>query len=318
MHSGDALGQALALTRAGVWQHIQILKTMGLPIASYHRKGYQLSQPIERLSKESILSHVNPSHQLEGLDLFATLPSTNQYLIERAQPNIHCRACIAEHQSSGKGRLRRPWVSPFGGSVALSILRRFFFDPSCLMGLSLAVAVAVVRALEHYGLDTHPIHLKWPNDVYLHDKKLGGILLELHGALNSESCVVLGVGLNIRLDQDVSIDQPYTDLQSIHSDQPIEHNRLTGLILDAILQALSQFETYGFSCFMDEWHAHDYLYQRAISLQYNQKIIEGVSQGITERGELIIKENDGTLHHLLSGEAKLVKPTVSEKNTSSS
>ena len=106
--------------------------------------------------------------------------------------------CFAEHQSAGKGRRGRQWVSPFGSNIYMSILWRFQQDGiACTAGLSLAVGVAVIRALKTYGFNE--VGLKWPNDIYCQGKKLGGILIEVSGEADGPCAVIIGLGLNLFL-----------------------------------------------------------------------------------------------------------------------
>ena len=124
--------------------------------------------------------------------------STSTELLRRAQRrDIHGSVLAAEWQSAGRGRRGKSWTAVAGGSLTFSIGWRYEQGAGYLAGLSLAVGVAVVRALEAEGLPG--VELKWPNDLVYKHLKVGGILVELNGDALGPSTVVVGVGLNVRL-----------------------------------------------------------------------------------------------------------------------
>jgi len=182
-HSGEILGEALGITRAAVWKHLRALKVRGIEIHSVPGKGHRLAGGIELLSEMKIRAGLSDAARarLGGIELFQQIDSTNSELRRRASGLPSAYACFAETQSVGRGRNNRAWVSPYARNLYLSLLWRFNAGPDALSGLSLAVGVAVLRALQGMGVDG--IGLKWPNDLLLRGAKLvdlvraGGVLM---------------------------------------------------------------------------------------------------------------------------------------------
>ena len=186
-HSGTALGKQTGRTRTAVWKAIQSLQAHGIDIYSVHGKGYRLNSSVELLEREMIFESLTKAgcKRLQNLEVHYELDSTNARLLDVAKDTYvtddHKKgyACLAERQIAGRGRRGRQWVSPFGGNIYCSLLWRFPMSVSQLGGLSLAMAVAVIRSLNEIGFEAADV--KWPNDILVNGRKLAGILLELSG-----------------------------------------------------------------------------------------------------------------------------------------
>ena len=290
--SGTELRQELNMTRGGVWKAIQQLQQMGLAIQSTPDDNYRLAEPIELLQQNSIARWL-PAEQKKALDeilILEQIDSTNNFLMAKAQSGSKEKlACFAEQQTAGRGRRERDWISPFGTNIYFSLLWHLNNDISELNGLSLATAVAVLRALKSYGV-VSPIQLKWPNDIFCHEKKLGGILIEMIGQPHTSLALVIGIGINTYMNpqQAQGITQAWTSLQEV-TQSKVERNRLAGLLLSETIQMLQQFHNAGLKPFLSEWRAHDYLYQRPIEIMLNTDKINGTMLGIDDIGRLLVK-----------------------------
>jgi BirA family biotin operon repressor/biotin-[acetyl-CoA-carboxylase] ligase len=169
------------------------------------------------------------------------------------------------------------------------LLWRFDCGAAALSGLSLAVGVALIRALNQVGIVT--AELKWPNDVHVDNKKLAGILIDLQGDLDGPSAAVIGVGININLPEQVRnhIDQPVIDLKQL-SDTDVNQNQLLGGILKCFADVLRQFEQYGFIGIKEEWiRYHAYQQKSVRMLMPDGRAIEGKVTGIADDGILIVE-----------------------------
>ena len=212
-HSGTELSAALAVSRAAVWKYLHSLSELGLEINAVSGKGYRLEKALELLSAQQIKESLSLKtlSLLSKLEIHPQIQSTNTYLAECAKTVQSGRVCFAESQTAGRGRRGRQWVSPFGSNLYLSILWQFDNGFAAISGLSLAIGVAVVRALSEIGINE--IGLKWPNDIYWQHKKLGGILIEVSGESSGECHAIIGLGLNLYLPEKetTGITQPWTD-----------------------------------------------------------------------------------------------------------
>lgn len=305
-HSGVALGDALGVTRATVWNELQTLKTMGVDAYAVPGKGYRLPVPLELLVAEDILAALPASARgaLKRLDVHLELPSTNAYLVEQAQRGAPGGwACLAERQTAGRGRRGRTWVSPLGSNIYLSVLWRFNSGAAVVGGLSLALGVAVAEALHAVGVPG--VGLKWPNDVVWQGKKLAGVLVEMAGESAGPCYVVAGIGVNVAMAADAgrTIDQPWVDMVSITGVAPAR-NHLAATLLQHVLLALQTFERDGFAGFLPRWRARDAYFGKQAELHLAQQTLSGRVDGIDAQGALLFAHGDSTRAYA-SGELSL-------------
>ena len=260
---------------------------------------------MELLDEQQIVSGLPAavSGQLRSFTVLGEVDSTNRFLLEGegfGDAGVH--ACVAETQTAGRGRRGRPWVSPFGANLYLSVLRIFTTVPESLQGLSLAVGVAVARALQ--SLDVRGIALKWPNDIQLGGNKLGGILLEMSGGSGGPWRVVAVIGINVDMPGDVGtdIDQPWTDLTS-HGAHP-GRNRLASRVLAEVIMAEEQFDEAGFEAFRRDWELLDAVRDREVVLHAGSSRRRGTARGVDATGALLL-EIDGQRERVVSGDISL-------------
>ena len=300
-HSGEELGAQLGVTRAAVWKQLKKLESLNIPLSSVKGKGYRLSDAIQLLDEEEIKEKVEG--RLDCLDVLLNTESTNSYLLEHASDHMGKRyAVLAEKQESGRGRRGRTWVSPFGKNIYLSMLWSFSGGISSLEGLSLVIAIAVERALSELGVDS--ARLKWPNDIYLNNKKLAGILLEVSGEYSGHCQVVIGIGLNIKLsDYDAeSIDQPWAQL-SEHLNNT-DRNTISAALISNLIRAIEQFEKTGFEMFKDYWTERDAFLDQEVDLILPNLVRSGICKGVNSKGELLLATEKG-LETINAGEISL-------------
>lgn len=304
-HSGTGLAHALGISRSAIWKHVNTLTELGLQYSAVSGKGYRLDNPLELLAAAKINACLEAQAQtlISSLEIHDRIDSTNRYLAELApQQAISGRVCFAEHQTAGKGRRGRQWVSPFGSNIYLSILWRFQQGYAGTAGLSLAIGVAVIRALQRQRITG--IGLKWPNDIYSQGKKLGGILIEISGESDGPCAAVIGLGLNLFLPETEaeSITQAWTDLSKVAGQTPLSRNSLAGSLLNQLLAVLAEFETVGINAYLDEWRRYDCLKDQAATLFTGEQAFAGMLRGIDDNGLLLLEHANGRIQAFASGE----------------
>lgn len=289
-HSGEDLGDRLGVSRAAVWKQLKKLDELNIPYSSVRGKGYRLPEPVELLSRQQIEQEL--SQRIDKLEVLVDVDSTNTYLFNQSSDYVGQRyAVLAEKQTAGKGRRGRMWVSPFGKSVYLSLLATFPGGIASLEGLSLMVAIAVERALVRLGVEG--IGLKWPNDLYAQGKKLAGILLEVTGEYSSHCQVVIGIGLNIALnEQDAAeISQPWAELRKIKPG--LSRNLVAAKVLDELLKIVDEFQQEGFAPYQQYWTERDIFHNKEVRVISGSKERVGVVKGVNRKGELMLKTEIG-------------------------
>ena len=304
-HSGAQIARRLERSRAALSETLKGAAELGVEVFSVPGKGYRLAQPIEFLDAHAIVSRLGPVASRVRLTLADEVDSTSTRLASAAQAGAPSGTCVAaEWQRAGRGRRGRGWQSGLGASLTFSLLWRFEQGPGHLAGLSLAVAVAVARALEGAGVPG--VGVKWPNDL-VHDwRKLGGILVETTGEMLGPTAAIVGVGLNYRLGEVLArrIDQPCIDVASCGGGLP-SRNALLADLLAELVAALELFGREGFAAFRDDWKArHAYAGRRVTVLSGDQPAHEAQVLDVADDGALVVAA-DGRTSRLTSAEISL-------------
>lgn len=301
-HSGESLGKMLGVSRAAVWKRLRGLSLYGLEIESVRGKGYRISGGLSLLTEKAILFFADLSADDLDLELRAETGSTNvDALYAAREPLFRPYAVIAEYQSSGRGRRGRVWQSPFASSICLSLAVEIAGGAAKLEGLSLAVGVVVAELLAAHSISD--VEVKWPNDILVRGKKIGGILIELTGDLDASCRAIIGVGINGALPAGVEIDQPVTDLQQELGFRP-DRNQWAGELLSGLVAMTVQFSEHGFGDFRVRWERFDSMLGRPVRVIQGEKEVHGVARGVTERGALLV-ESEGLITEYHGGEVSL-------------
>ncbi|MFT3754681.1 MAG: bifunctional biotin--[acetyl-CoA-carboxylase] ligase/biotin operon repressor BirA [Pseudoxanthomonas sp.] len=297
--TGDALAAASGLTRAAIWKRIEALRQAGIGIDAQPGRGYALAQPLDWLDAEAITAALAPASRarLAALDVAWSLDSTNSELLRRDTPAHGCAVLLAERQTGGRGRRGRSWASPLAAHLYLSVAQQFTGGLARLGGLSLVAGVAVAEALHDGGFPK--VRLKWPNDLMVDNRKLGGLLVEIGGGA-AVSCTadpvraVIGIGVNVHMPAAfaAAIDQPWTDL-SILSPQAPTRNALAAALLSKLLPALDTFDAEGLAPFLPRYAALDALAGREIDVHGSDGVSHGIADGIADDGALRVRFDDG-------------------------
>lgn len=310
--TGDELGHQLGLSRSGVWKLINKLTSdLGVDCHKVKGRGYCVPGGIQFLNDtliRGVLSDESNS-MLNAIEILPSIDSTNAYLLSRLREGLPSGyACFAEFQSAGRGRLGRKWFSPFGCNIFLSLSWRFPQDLATVEGLTLCIAIAVVRALRAYGIEG--VQVKWPNDIFFEGKKLAGILVEMQSVAHVETSAVVGVGLNVSMPEQARqhVDRAFVDVREIVGQMP-DRNRLGGLLLNALLEVLNDFNETSITDLKKEWARIDTLEGKTIELSVGDGVISGVARGINDRGALLVETDDG-LKAFHSGEVTFQKRIV--------
>jgi len=267
-----------------------------------------LTEPLEMLDKNLIRAQLDQHSKslLSDLVLLATTDSTNSWIRAQPRPEQPGLAVFAEYQSAGRGRRGQRWVSPSGRNIYLSIGWKFESGAAELGCLPLVLALGACDALEQAGLRGHGV--KWPNDLWLDHKKLGGCLVEIQGDTGGPCAAVMGVGINVCMPTSTpetgDIDQAWTDVASRVPD--ISRNLLAAKLLNSIIRGLDQFTQHGFEPFTDEWKSRDLLSGEHVELKQADKSISGQCLGISRGGGLLI-QGPQAVGEYMSGEVSNVK-----------
>lgn len=306
--SGQALADALGVSRTAIWKQLNALGELGLEIESVKGRGYRIPGGIDLLDEGRIRDGLSApaAGLLSGLQVLEKVDSTNAEAMRQLESGAGSGlVCTAEQQSAGRGRRGRTWVSPYARNLYVSLTWQYHQGAAALEGLSLAVGVAVARALATSGLP--PVQLKWPNDVICGTAKLGGVLLEMTGDAAGSCQVVVGVGLNVSMPGSAAtdIDQAWTDISTLSGGEHPGRNTLLAALLNELLPLLASFEQEGFAPWRDEWLALDAFAGESVVLHTGASTMAGIARGVDARGALQLETAAAGIQSIYGGEISL-------------
>jgi BirA family biotin operon repressor/biotin-[acetyl-CoA-carboxylase] ligase len=305
-HSGEALARTLGVSRSAVWKAVAVLRAQGSELHAVRNRGYRLahgSDPLDPAKIREQLAREVRAH-VARIDAAWSIESTNTALLARANPDSGtAEVLLAEYQTAGRGRRGRAWLAPPGGAICLSMSWTFREVPQDLGALGLVVGVCALRALRGHGIEA--VSLKWPNDLLLGERKLGGVLIDLRAESAGPACVVIGVGLNMALGPAVlariaESGTAATDLASAVQSVP-PRNAVAASLVSACVVGLLEFERQGLRPFIEDWRAADALRGRPVSVSAAEGAARGVARGIDLRGALMVETPQG-IRRFVSGD----------------
>ncbi len=314
-HSGADLARRLGVSRSAIWKAVGSLKELGLAVHAVRNRGYRLPAPCDPLAVEQIRPALRGSirERVRHIEVVWSLESTNAALLERTglAPGL-ADLLLAEYQSAGRGRRGRAWLAPLGGAICMSLGWSFPEVPRDLAALGLAVGVCARRALAAWSREA--ITLKWPNDLTIADRKLGGILIEMRAESEGPAYVVIGLGVNVALgrrlrEQVEALGTVPTDLEAAGADA-VPRNAIVADLVSEIVEGLVRFQRDGLRPFIAEWKEADVLRGRPITVHagagsdVSGAATRGIARGIDGSGALLVETRDG-LQKLVSGEVSV-------------
>jgi len=303
------LAAALQLNEATVIEHLQQLEQDGLPLQNdgdFHFKLLESITPIDQdgLDDELQKAAFPYARQVEILD---TVDSTSDWLSRQQSGgvDIHGKTCITEFQSAGRGRRGRNWRGSPYCHLMFSMGWRFQKDAVEMTGLSLSVGVAVADSLRN--LSGAPVGLKWPNDLWCCDRKLGGILVDLNTVSKADTCAIVGIGINLHEPGLEHFDpgQPVTDLASNAQGELPSRTAIIAVVIAAVAGALGRFQRYQFGPDQNRFNALDVFAGRKVRANSGETSLEGIGQGADEFGRYRLCFSNGSVETIISGDLSL-------------
>lgn len=300
--SGESLIKATGISRQGVWKHIQALIDEGYQITSAKGQGYCLEASPTDLTQTQLETIVGVNGLLDKALHFETIGSTNAYLKEHSR-KLTTALVVSDEQTAGRGRLGRNWESAAGDGLWMSMLLRPPIQPAKASMLTQVVAVSMVKALQCF--EDVRVSIKWPNDLWIGETKLCGILTEMAAEINAIEYVVVGIGVNLKQQ---SFPEPISGVATSlvkHTQMPISRAQIVARFLDYFKEDYQQFiadgDLSGFVPFLNE---NAYLNGHQVWLSDrpdgNYKAL-----GVNALGELQVQDPEGNIVGLSYGEVSV-------------
>ena len=301
--SGEAISRELGVSRAAVWKKVVALREAGWQIESGGKRGYRLTAG-DSLDPALWTGSLTTARYGHGENRYEKeVSSTNTVIKEMALAEAPDGSlCVAESQSAGKGRLGRAWSAPEGKGLWVSLLLRPNLSPSQAPLITLCAAMAMTRAVrETADID---VVIKWPNDLICEGRKLCGILLELSADPDSIEYVVVGTGVNMYEGAyPPELKERAIAIGELTAETPLRREVLVRY-LAALEELMTRLERDGFAGISEDY--------RALSCTIGSRVqvtgaveLTGVAEDIDETGALLVREDDGEVHRVLSGDVSV-------------
>ena len=297
--SGDQIAQRLDITRQALWKHIQELKNLDYDIVAVPHLGYKLLSSPDRLFTFEVTKNLDTEFIGRKIYYFDAVSSTMYVAMQLGiKGATEGTLVLAEQQTKGKGRLGRNWFSPKYKGLYLSLLLKPEIAPMDTAILTLLAAVSICEAVKvTTGLDTQ---IKWPNDILLHNKKVGGILTELNAEMDEVNFLIIGIGLNVNNDKKTLV----SGATSLKEQKKENINRIS--LLQEILRKIEinylSFKEKGAGQIIEKWREHNITLGRRIKVYSHKEHIEGEAVDIDMDGGLLLRRDSGATEKVMAGD----------------
>jgi BirA family biotin operon repressor/biotin-[acetyl-CoA-carboxylase] ligase len=312
--SGAALSDALGVSRAQVWKHVEALRAAGYRIEGEPGGGYRLAGAPDRLYAEEVQPRLATRWLARRYIWLDDTDSTNRVAAELAREGAeHGTTVVAESQSAGRGRLGRSFFSPPYLNLYTSIVLRPNLDTARAPTTILAAAIAVAETVAATVDDPAAVEIKWPNDVLLGGLKSSGILMEMGAEATRVRYLVLGIGVNLNVDRALFPDEfraLATSLAS-HRGRPVDRVDFAARLYDNLEAVLDRHAQGGFEAVRMDFEARFQMRGRRVrvldAVGGGAAAVEGAATGIDDDGALLVLRDDGTTERVVAGDVTIAK-----------
>lgn len=323
--SGEEISKSLGITRAGIWKKVKTLRQRGYLIEAVPSKGYKLLYSPDIPTKGEIRAVFKGDIIGREIVFYEVTTSTNERAMEigqlrnsvtsrsyrhqsqRRKGRLEGTVVIADAQEQGRGRLGRGWVSPPRVNLYFTVLLEPLFSPKEVSILTLMTAVAVVSAIREY-VDLNAV-IKWPNDILIGNKKVGGILTEMKSDIDRINFVAVGIGVNVNMPLSMlpkNVRSVATSLKE-EKGEPINRVELLGVILAKLEYWYKVLLKGKRKALLSEWLRLNSTIGNKVKVKTQDRIISGIAEGISGDGELIVRLFSGAVEKVYAGEVTILK-----------
>ncbi len=303
--SGEEICRRLRVSRTAVWKRIQSLRAQGYEIEASTRSGYRLLGSPDLLTPAEIKPLLKTKWIGKTIHHFDTLDSTNakayQLALDGAEEG---EVVIAESQEKGKGRLGRQWVSPPSLNLYLSVILRPKIPPHQASLITLMAAVATADAIQKVS-GLLPL-IKWPNDLLLRNRKVAGLLNEIHSEIDRVHFVILGVGVNLNADEKTFSEEIRAIATSLKMEtgQTISRKVFLQLFLQELERWYSVFIHGERAVILRAWRDRAHLKGRRVKINSFGEALAGTAIDVDSDGALILETEDGERKRVVAGDVE--------------
>ncbi|OGW82517.1 MAG: biotin--[acetyl-CoA-carboxylase] ligase [Omnitrophica bacterium RIFCSPHIGHO2_02_FULL_51_18] len=299
--SGEEISKKLKVSRSAVWKEIQVLKNLGYEIGAGPHLGYRLLGIPDRMLPDELSAGIKTKFIGRQIISYEETRSTNDAVFHLGEEGLKEGVCVfAEHQTQGRGRLGRAWVSPKYKNILFSVLLRPDLSPAGVSKVTLMAAVSVVKTLRL--LTGRRFHIKWPNDVLFHEKKLCGILTEMSSEPDRVNFIVVGIGINVNADPGELV-KGATSLKEITGTWQ-SRIEISQTLLETFESDYLQLKKGEFEALAKKWEEFSSTSGKRVTATVLGRKIHGTAVGIDKEGALWIRTDSGLQEKILAGDVQ--------------
>lgn len=301
--SGEKLAEQLNVSRTAIWKNIQTLKNEGYQIEAVNNKGYVLVEASQNINQAKLLSIVDTSDLFDQLIYKKTVDSTQNVAFNILHKNDDNIVIVSEAQTEGRGRFKRQWLSPKSSGLYMSLVLRPNIKHSDMITFNLFLSLAISQTIrETTGLNSG---IKWPNDIYINDKKVCGFLTEIVSEDDTVQTIICGIGINIEPSHDLETLDTATSLNGELSPKQLDLDLLLSQLFNNIEIYYNKFMSTFFSEIRDEWVEHAIIFNRRLKISSSSGVIYGKALDVTDDGYLIIIDDEQNIHRVISADIEI-------------
>jgi len=297
--SGEEISDSLKISRQALWKHIQELRDSGYDIVAVPHLGYQLAASPDKLLPAEIKHNLGTKLLGRNVIFFDAVPSTNDLAFNLAiEGSAEGTVVVAETQTKGKGRLGRSWSSPKHKGIYLSLILRPKISPAQSPVITLMVSSSICKAIQEVcGIEAR---IKWPNDILLQNKKLGGILTEINAEADRVHFLIIGIGLNVNNDKNSLL----PGAVSLKEAQGCHFSRLN--LAQEVLRKIEEdyfvFQKQGSLAIIESWREYNSTLGKRVRVSSDSGQLEGIAVDIENDGGLLIRDDLGLTRKVMAGD----------------
>ncbi|MDP6685867.1 MAG: biotin--[acetyl-CoA-carboxylase] ligase [Candidatus Omnitrophota bacterium] len=302
--SGEDVAESFGISRAAVWKHIEKFREEGYEIEALPHLGYKLVSAPDRLSEMELKWKLNTGIIGKKIYSYKEIDSTNDAAYKLAVSGAPEGTCVvSEYQTKGRGRLGRKWISPKDKGAYLSIILRPDIPPNEAGMVTLFSALAIANSIrETVSL---PAFIKWPNDVFINEKKVCGILTEMNGELDKIHFVVIGIGININAKTEL-LPEGATSLAEEKGEQ-VSRLEFTQALLRNLDKYYNLFNRKSLEDIVAEYKKLCLVLDKQVQIHYDNELISGNAVDIDKEGALILRMDSGFQKRVLAGDVVMLR-----------
>jgi BirA family biotin operon repressor/biotin-[acetyl-CoA-carboxylase] ligase len=306
--SGEEISRRLKVTRAAVWKRIRNLRAAGYKIEASTRTGYRLTRSPDLLTPSEVSPLLTTKWMGRVIHHFYSVDSTNSTAYALAvQGAKEGEIVVAESQRKGRGRLGRKWFSPQLSNLYLSVILRPAIPPQQASLITLMAAVATAGAIERFA-GLQPM-IKWPNDILLRNRKVAGLLNEIHSEMDRIHFVILGIGVNLNMDEKMfskEIRRLATSLKR-ETGQSISRKAFLQTLLEELEVWYETLLKEGATPVLKAWRDKAQIHGRPVRVTFFGEVLLGTAIDVDSDGALILETREGERKRIVAGDIEYRK-----------